>query len=154
MSWEQFRGYLSYNKPMPRTQSPGLLIGKWVVIPVLLALLGYFVIGPRLGKVNVKPITDRSVPTTAPVDSGALHTEHASTTNSIKLSASAAPPPDLDITVHTAPRRTESVADGDHVVKHKHRHRKVTIPVDPPKPVDSTDTQQDQGGSAGSTTAG
>lgn len=47
------RDYLCYNTPMPR-QSAAVLksLMKWFFIPVGLAALGFFVIGPRIGNVE------------------------------------------------------------------------------------------------------
>ena len=139
---------------MARTQSPGLLIGKWLVMPILMALLGYFVIGPRLGKhkTTVKEIPSDSITSTSnPTSSAPGQTSHAESEppKTKKLIA-----PDLDISVKKVAHHSSDVVDTDPEVHPKKRHHKSADTSDLPKTKDPTDDQQDEGGSAGSTTAG
>ncbi|MDR3692660.1 MAG: hypothetical protein P4L46_24985 [Fimbriimonas sp.] len=138
---------------MARKQSPGLLIGKWIILPILLALLGYFVIGPRIGKVKAKPETQES----AQPSSTAMETPqsdpvgHPSTADQTESKPT---PPDLDISVQKVSHKATSVVAADPETKPKHRHKKHVLAEDQPPTQDDGSQKVDEGGSAGATTAG
>ena len=140
---------------MARSHSPGLLIGKWIVVPVLVALFGYYVIGPRLGNSKAKPkaVSQQiSVPAT-PADSPDQHPTSPPATTATQTTA-AVSQPDLDITVSKVKHHKARIVDTDPETKPR-KHRKPTPKSDDiPKAKDTSDDQHDEGGSAGATTAG
>jgi len=152
--WEQIRGYLSYNEPMASSKSAGLLICKWILVPALLAILGYYVVGPRVGKSKVKPVSDQSAPAKDSEVPAVPHSEHSARSADPNPASPTASAPDLDITVHKVARRASSTAETDPEVEPRKHHRRKAKPAELPKSRDPIDDQQDEGGSAGSTTAG
>jgi hypothetical protein len=129
--------------------TPAGAIGKWLIAPVLLMLIGYFLIGPNIGKPN--RVEAKGSPSSK-VDS----TETDPPTVGKESEASRqAPAPEVDVTVQK--EQETSVA-----TTHPHsRLRQKTTPHKPasddsphqPKPGASAQPP-DEGGSAGSTTAG
>jgi len=128
------------------------LIAKWVIAPVVLALLGYFFVGPNLGKVAgaapKSPQSTANEPPNAdpPAPSGttAIGTEK--------------PGPDVTVDVHKVDSSATAVAeDAPRPPRRKH-HKTGPKPADqadaPKPPSASTPPTKDEGGSAGSTTAG
>jgi hypothetical protein len=119
--------------------TPAGAIGKWVLAPIALILIGYYLIGPRIGKTAVKPPKSQAdTSTVAPTPSG--------TETDTRPTA-----PDVNVTVQRADdtprRRRHRVAKPD---------QKPEV-AEAPKPLHTADqgtTPPDEGGSAGSTTAG
>ncbi len=140
---------------MARSQSPGLMIGKWLVVPILLALLGYYVIGPYFGKHKAGPKQETlESAATAPDSTDAAPPKHTSRSKQGAATVSTIAPPDVDITVHKVSRQVTDIADSAPESKPR-RHKKAHVdPDELPKTHDATDDQPDEGGSAGSTTAG
>ena len=123
------------------------VLTKWVVVPVAVGLVGYYVIGPRIGgsvskkagassdagPVNVDPPSPAGTPVKKPVDEG----------------------PSVEVSVQKAPGG-DGNAPTESMPKPLHRKRRKPAAKNPE---DGSSTQlntpgEDQGGSAGATTAG
>ena len=133
--------------------TPAGVIGKWVIVPALVLIFGYYVVGPRAGKAVLGPSkSDQAVANEPP--------NADPTPVNPSVAAEQKPSgPDIDVSVHKVkPGSTEVAATSPKPARKRH---KKTAPKDPESPApadqkkpDSTVPPPDQGGSAGSTTAG
>ncbi len=119
--------------------TPAGVIGKWVVAPLLLLLLGYFVIGPRIGQVDPKADSAHES-----ADGGPVNADPPAPPKAANAAG-----PDVDVKVEAT----------THASAPRRRRKKPSTPVQNgedtmPKPLHSSNPSSDEGGSAGSTTAG
>ncbi len=120
-------------------RSPGLVVLKWLIVPAILAAIGYFLIAPRIGSKLKIPGLQHEQPTAQP---GPTQTHTGTTAMSTQY-----PSPDVEVQVGSLAGRP------NHSVR-PHRKRKpkpvvdatapVTDPVAPP-----TTTGGDTGGTGG-----
>lgn len=115
------------------SRAPGILgrIIKWVIVPILLAAIGVFGVGPYLGKVGV-PIAERfkkaAPPKVVPVEE--------QTSDSGKYGA-----PQVEVTVAPGASHVRSRVSSEHsATRHRRRHRHTKKPAAPP-----TDAAPDNG---------
>ena|ERR1700733_4908687 len=131
--------------------TPAGLIGKWVIAPVALLLIGYFLIGPNIGKVPAPKSTTASVSRGEP--SGA-EPPNADPPPSNQQAAG----PEVRVSAH----RLADGANPDQVADtrptpRRRRHRSEPKPAEKtpnPAPTTPPPSTTDEGGSAGATTAG
>lgn len=139
--------------------TPAGVFGKWVLAPLALMLLGYFVVGPRIGKPSKSTLHDRaseSVPANADPQGDASSPEKSTSSG-----------PDVDVTVSPEGSHSNSqisepsvmhIDQGLKIVKPKHHKSSKKAPdegEDPSdKPARPGTPDKDEGGSAGATTAG
>lgn len=136
--------------------TPAGVFGKWVLAPVALLLLGYFVVGPRIGKSKNVAHNDPAA------ESGPANADPQGEATSPKKSKGSGP--EVDVTVSPEGGHSNAEPDVMHVdqglkiVKSKH-HK--APKKDPDPDGDPSDKQarpgtpdKDEGGSAGATTAG
>jgi hypothetical protein len=117
-------------------------LGKWVLAPLALILIGYFLVGPKIGRSTGNDSKDQQS------SNGSQSPDPSSPT---QPSANQPAAPDVDVTVQ------KSDGPAPEQVKPRHRPRKVDQKPDvAQKPLTKPDqaTPPDEGGSAGSTTAG
>ena len=129
-------------------------IAKWVVVPGILALLGYFVIGPSLGKVTG----------TTPKSAQSKGDEPPNADPPAKAGATAdeSKKPGLDVTVDVRKVKPDSTSVADDAPRPRRKKRQKTEGkpsepdpgTSPQKPLAKPHPTNDEGGSAGSTTAG
>ena len=138
---------------MARSQSPGALIGKWLVVPILVALFGYYVVGPRFGnhKRKVEEVQTDNVAAAAAATT--TNTEHAEAPIHKKVAHNKVSTPELDISVEKV-GQTSTVAESDSNPPRRKRHRKPAQSEDLPIAKDPSENQPDEGGSGGVTSAG
>jgi len=130
------------------------LIAKWLVAPGILVLLGYFVIGPGLGKVtgtnpkSAHPKGDEPPNADPPARAGGT------------ADGSEKPGPDVTVDVHKTKPDQVSVAEDAPRPPRRKRHKSDSKPSEQDagasqqKPLVKPPPAADDGGSAGSTTAG
>jgi len=137
---------------MARSQSTGALIGKWIVVPILVALFGYFVVGPKFGshKKKVEEVQTSDISVATGSTSPEKHSE-ASPTHKVARHKPAEP--ELDISVEKI-GSASTVADADPEAHPRKRTRRKKTEEDLPVTKDPSDNQSDEGGSGGATTAG
>ncbi|MFI5384548.1 MAG: hypothetical protein ACHQ50_00340 [Fimbriimonadales bacterium] len=109
------------------------MIVKWLVIPASLAAVGYYVIGPKIGKINSSPPDTTAEPAPVPA---VTHQADSGTT------ATSYPAPDVSVT-------RGATAEGSHKPR---RHRRPKPKTEEPKPDEVA--PPDQGGSGGAATGG
>ena len=141
------------------------MLGKWVLAPAAALVLGYYVVGPKLGKTGVKPKTPTVAPSQARVSEPT--TDVPSAPAPAKHVKKAKPVgPDVDVTVKPAftdgatQVQDEPTDTPPPVTPKKHHKKKVSTDSAATNSLDSLRDKKtlppanDEGGSAGSTTAG
>jgi hypothetical protein len=101
---KRIRGYLSYNEVMAVKLTPAGVIGKWVIVPILVLLIGYFVVGPNVGKTIAKTARSARIAKDEPPNADPAPTEghHAASTSTSG--------PDVDVRVHRAKNADSTTA--------------------------------------------
>ena len=140
--------------------TPAGVFGKWILAPVVMVLLGYFVVGPRIGKPGATASHDKPS-----AESGPPNADPEDDASSPKKSKSSGP--DVDVTVAPAGGHANNqlsepevmhIDQGLKTVKPKHHKFPKKDPDtggDPPERSSRPGTpDKDEGGSAGATTAG
>ena len=152
-------GYLSYNEGMAVKLTPAGVFGKWVIAPIALALFGYFVVGPKIGNSDPGKAKDDASSTSGPANA---YPDASPSPGTKKNGAE----PEVDVTVaHASESNPNATSQPDPiqqdqtvpVVKKKHHKAPPKDPDDEnasPKPPRPGTPDKDEGGSAGSTTAG
>lgn len=130
--------------------TPAGAIGKWIVVPVALLLIGYFLLGPKVGRLGI-PALNRLQTVGEPPNADPQPQQATGATQH-------ALGPEVEITVHKTHAKSGEVAT--HAASAHHRRHKVAAKQESQpastvsKPPVGGPPTQDQGGSAGSTTAG
>jgi len=135
--------------------SPFGVFGKWVIAPALMVLLGYYVVGPRIGKTTKPGTILDSNSTIGPANADPPAEEK---TSSAKPHSAG---PEVDVTVNPANAGQSGTEVAQATSKPQHRRHKKAAPRDSEgntqilaRPGHTGPPSEDEGGSAGSTTAG
>jgi len=137
---------------MAKRPSPIFLFGKWVIVPILMGLLGYFILGPRIGK-DISKTPDKQIASTGsgpeitPDEAPKKPARHSRKKSHVATTDSA---PEADVTVD---------ADSGHRPSAATHKKPADDQLNPDDKGDSpvvqnSDHSSDQGGSGGAATAG
>ncbi len=121
---------------------------KWVVAPVAIGLVGYYVVGPRIGGSTSKKTGEAS-------DMGPLNVDPPTTSTTTPKKKKVEEGPNVEVTVQKETQAATSPDPSDSMPKPiHHKHKKAPKPTDDGSSSQLTSPPDDQGGSAGASTAG
>jgi len=141
-------GYLSYNNAMATKLTPAGVFAKWVVAPLILVLIGYFLLGPRIGK-----SMSAGASATKDAQEGPANADPPTPATTVSTDQPSSGP-DVDVTVQPA----GSAANHPHSLHAKHK-KPVPKPAEDGAPATehkphANVIQPDEAGNPDSSTAG